>query len=67
LRLPWKHAIATILLLNLKEYSVGEAPHSRTSTATVDGRELHWMFRDCLNRRVDWGGWPAFWSETTTI
>jgi hypothetical protein len=40
-------------LLNLKEYSVGEAPHSRASMAPVDDRELHWMFRDCLNRRLD--------------
>ena len=41
------------VLLNLKEYSVGEAPHSRTSAAPVDDRELHWMFCDCLNRRLD--------------
>jgi len=41
------------VLLNLKEYSVGEASHSRTSTAPVDDRKLHWMFRDCLNRRFD--------------
>src|SRR5229473_7531601 len=41
------------VLLNLKEYSVGEEPHSRTATAPVDDRELHWMFRDCLNRRLD--------------
>jgi hypothetical protein len=41
------------VLLNLKEYSVREAPHSRTSTAPVDDRKLHWMFRDCLKRRLD--------------
>lgn len=37
------------VLLKLKEYSVGEA---RTATAPVDDRELHWMFRDCLKRRL---------------
>src|SRR5438445_7800436 len=41
------------VLLNLKEYSVGEAPHSRTSATPVDDRELHRMFRDCLKRRLD--------------
>ncbi len=41
------------VLLDLKEYSIGEAPHSRTSTAPVGDRGLHWMFRDCLNRRLD--------------
>jgi hypothetical protein len=41
------------LLLDLKEYSVGEAPHSCTSTAPADDRELCWMFRDRLNRLLD--------------
>ena len=41
------------VLLNLKEYSVGEAPHSRTPAAPVGDRELHWMFRDYLKRRFD--------------
>ena len=41
------------VFLNLKEYSVGEAPHSDSSTVPVDDRELSWVFRDCLNRRLD--------------
>jgi hypothetical protein len=41
------------MLLNLEEYSVGKAPHSRTATAPVDDRELQRMFRYCLNRRFD--------------
>ena len=41
------------VLLNLEEYSVGEAPHSRTATAPVDDWELQWMFRYCLNRGRD--------------
>jgi hypothetical protein len=41
------------MLLNLEEYSVGKAPHSRTATAPVDDRELQRMFRYCLNRGLD--------------
>ena len=41
------------MLLNLEKYSVGKAPHSRTATAPVNDRELHWMFRHCLNRGLD--------------
>jgi len=41
------------VLLNLTKYSVGEAPHSRAATVPVDGRELHWMFCDCLYCRFD--------------
>lgn len=41
------------VLLNLKEYPIGEFPHSRTSAATVDDWELHWMLCDCLNCRND--------------
>ena len=37
------------VLLDLKEDSVGEAPHSRTATVPVDDRELQWMFGYCLN------------------
>src|SRR5437667_1511406 len=39
--------------LNLKEYPVGKAPHSRTATAPVNHRKLHRMIRDYLNRRFD--------------
>jgi hypothetical protein len=41
------------MLLNLEEYSVGEAPHSRTAKATVNHRELQRMLRYCLNRGLD--------------
>jgi hypothetical protein len=41
------------MLLNLEEYSVGEAPHSRTATVTVDDRELQRMVCNRLNRRPD--------------
>ena len=32
------------LFLNLEEYTVGEAPHSRTPAFPVDDRELQWVF-----------------------
>ena len=41
------------MLLNLEEYSVWGAPHSRTPTAPVDDRELQWIFCDCRNRGFD--------------
>ena len=41
------------LLLNLEEYSVWEAPNSRTPTASVDDRELQWSVCDCRNRGLD--------------
>jgi len=41
------------MLLNLEEYSVGKAPHSRTATVPVDNRELQWMLCHCLNCVLD--------------
>jgi hypothetical protein len=41
------------MLLNLEEYSVWEAPNSRTPTAPVDDRELQWIVCDCRNRGLD--------------
>ncbi len=34
------------ILLNLEEYSIGEAPNSRTAAGPMDDRELQWTFRD---------------------
>lgn len=39
--------------LNLEEYTVGEAPHSRTPAFPVDDRELQWVFCDGFNRGFD--------------
>jgi hypothetical protein len=44
------------VLLNFKEYSVREAPHSRTAAVPVDDGELEGVFCDCLNRRLDCQG-----------
>jgi hypothetical protein len=41
------------MFLYLEEYSVGETPHSRTPTPSVDDRELQGMFRDCFNCGLD--------------
>jgi hypothetical protein len=41
------------MLLNLEEYSVGEASYSRAATAPVDYRELQRVFYHCLNRGLD--------------
>jgi|SRR5579864_704311 len=30
------------VLLNLEEYSIGEAPHSRTAKVAIDNSELQW-------------------------
>lgn len=44
------------MLLNLEEYSVGEAPHPRTATTEVADRELQRMLRDCHHRGLDCQG-----------
>jgi hypothetical protein len=41
------------VLVDFKEYSVREEPHSGTAAAPVDARKLRWVFRDCLNRRLN--------------
>src|ERR1700722_13584438 len=41
------------MLLNLEEYSLREAPHARTATASIHNRKLQWMFRDRPNRVLD--------------
>jgi hypothetical protein len=41
------------MLLKLEEYSVREAPDSRTAAAAVNDRKLQWMFRYCLDRILD--------------
>jgi hypothetical protein len=41
------------IFLNLKEYSVGEAPDPRATAVTIDDRELQWMFRYRFNRGFD--------------
>lgn len=53
------------MLLKLEEYSVREAPHSRTATVAVDDRELQRMFRDCLNCGFDRQGetLPEYWAD----
>jgi hypothetical protein len=43
----------TPVLLNLEEYSIGEAPHSRTAKVAIDNSELQWLFRDCRNCGLD--------------
>jgi hypothetical protein len=35
------------LLLKLKEYSVRETMHTRTSPVAMDNGELEWIFGDC--------------------
>lgn len=51
-------------LLNLEEYAIRKAPHSRAATVPVDDRELQWMFRDCFDCGFDCQGetvsklWP---------
>jgi hypothetical protein len=53
------------MFLCLEEYPVGKAPHSRTATAAVDGRELQRMFRYCLNRGLHREGeaLPKLWAN----
>jgi hypothetical protein len=41
------------IFLHLEEYSLGEAPRSRTATTAVDGWELQWMFRYRLDLGLD--------------
>jgi hypothetical protein len=43
----------TLMHLNFEEYPVWKAPHSSTSNAAVDDRELRRMFRNCVNCRLD--------------
>jgi hypothetical protein len=38
------------MLLNFEEDSVRKPSHSRTAAASMDDRELQWMFRYRLNR-----------------
>jgi hypothetical protein len=41
------------ILLHIEEYSVREAPQSRTATAAVHGRKLQKMLSDRLNRGLN--------------
>jgi hypothetical protein len=41
------------IVLDLEECAIWEAPDSRPPTVPVDDRELHWLFRNCLNRGLD--------------
>src|SRR5579864_7083476 len=53
------------VLLNLEEYSIGEAPHSRTAKVAIDNSELQWLSRDCRNRGLDRKGktFPQFGAD----
>jgi len=42
-----------LMLLKFEEYAIRKASHSRAAMVPVDGRELRWMFCNCLNCDFD--------------
>jgi hypothetical protein len=53
-RLPWKHGDHhNPILLHFVEYSLGETPHSRAATTSVDVWKLQRMFRYRLDRGLN--------------
>jgi len=47
------------MLVHLEEYSVGEAPDSRTPPSPIHDRELQRVLRDCVNCCFDFQREPV--------